>query len=80
MVLEDTALCDTIVVRSRFVAMGDCVKETLFVRGVQKFVQPTLGTFCIRVYENNKGAIALAENPLSSARTKNIDVRHHFLR
>ena len=33
----------------------------------------------INVLEGNEGAIALAENPLSSGRSKHIDVRHHFL-
>ena len=32
-----------------------------------------------KVYEDNEGAKALAENPLSSARTKHIDVRYQFL-
>ncbi|CAB1118960.1 unnamed protein product [Ectocarpus sp. CCAP 1310/34] len=30
--------------------------------------------------EDNEGAIALADNPLSSGISKHIDVRHHFLR
>ena len=34
----------------------------------------------IEVLEDNEGAIALAENPLSSCGSKHIDVRHHFLR
>ena len=31
-------------------------------------------------FEDNMGAIALAENPISSARSKHIDVRFHFVR
>ena len=34
----------------------------------------------IRVLEDNAGAIALADNPISSSNSKHIDVRHHFLR
>ena len=34
----------------------------------------------IGVYEDNKGAIDLAKNPLSSSNSKHIDVRYHFLR
>ena len=30
------------------------------------------------MYEDNQGTIKLTENPLSSARTRHIDVRHHF--
>ncbi|CAB1109760.1 unnamed protein product [Ectocarpus sp. CCAP 1310/34] len=32
------------------------------------------------VLEDNQGAIALVQNPLSSGRTKHIDVRFHFIR
>ena len=32
------------------------------------------------MFVDNEGAIALANNPLSSARTKHIDVRFHFIR
>ena len=31
-------------------------------------------------FEDNQGAIALAENPLRSARSKHIDARFHFVR
>ena len=30
--------------------------------------------------EDNQGAIALAQNPIAHARTKHIDIRHHFVR
>ena len=33
----------------------------------------------IVLYEDNEGAKALAENPLSSGRSKPIDVRWHFI-
>ena len=33
-----------------------------------------------RLYEDNKGAKAPAENPLSSGRSRHIDVRWHFIR
>ena len=32
-----------------------------------------------RVFEDNQGAITLAENPLSSAGSKHIDVHFHFV-
>ncbi|CAB1100806.1 unnamed protein product [Ectocarpus sp. CCAP 1310/34] len=34
----------------------------------------------IQVLEDNQGAMALVQNPLSSGRTKHIDVRFHFIR
>ena len=34
----------------------------------------------ITLMEDNEGAKAMAENPLSSGRSKHIDVRWHFIR
>ena len=65
---------------AEYVGMGDGVKEALFVDGVLKFVMPSKKVDKIEVLEDNEGAIALAENPLSSCNSKHIDVRHHFLR
>lgn len=31
------------------------------------------------VYEDNQGAITLTKSPVSHARTKHIDIRHHFI-
>ena len=47
--------------------------------GILLFLRPTVKPRKIDVLEDNEGAIALAENPLSSSRSKLIDVRHHFL-
>ena len=65
---------------AEYVAMGEVVKEALFVRNVLEFLVPGVHKPPIVVYEDNEGAIKLADNPLSTARTRHIDVRHHFLR
>ena len=65
---------------AEYVAMADGVKEALYVRGVLVFLMPNRGSPSIRVFEDNKGAIDLAKNPLSSSNSKYIDVRYHFLR
>ncbi|CAN0504146.1 unnamed protein product, partial [Discosporangium mesarthrocarpum] len=62
---------------AEYMAMGECVKELLFVRNVLFFMQPMYGMPSVYY---NKGAIDLAKNPLSSGRTKHIEVRHHFIR
>ena len=49
-------------------------------RGILAFLMPTLEPMSISVYEDNKVAIDLAKNPLSSSNSKHIDVRYHFLR
>ena len=65
---------------AEYVALGDGVKEALFVKGVLSFITPFISENCIKVSVDNDGAISLANNPLSSARTKHIDVRFHFIR
>ena len=56
------------------------VKDALIKGAILSFICPELSGSCIRVLEDNQGAIALAENPLSSARSKHIDVQFHFVR
>ena len=34
----------------------------------------------VTIRANNKGAIALAENPMHHGRTKHIEIQHHFIR
>ncbi|CAB1112739.1 unnamed protein product [Ectocarpus sp. CCAP 1310/34] len=65
---------------AEYIAAEDGVKEALFVRAVQSFVVPETSGSSIQVLEDNQGAIALVQNPLSSGRTKHIDVRFHFIR
>ena len=65
---------------AEYVALGEEVKEALFTGAVLSFICPELTGSCVRVFEDNQGAIALAENPFSSARSKHIDVRFHFVR
>jgi hypothetical protein len=32
------------------------------------------------VYEDNEGAVKLANNPMASNKTKHIDIKHHYIR
>ena len=34
---------------------------------------------CFPVFEDNQGAVQLAQNPVTNSSSKHIDVRHHFL-
>ena len=65
---------------SEYVSLSDTVRETLFARGVLNFIQPNSADQPIKIWEDNAGAIQLAENPLSSGRSKHIDVRYHHIR
>ena len=56
------------------------MKEDLFTGAILSFVCPEPSGSCVRDFEDNQGGIALAENPLSSARKKHIVVRFYFVR
>ncbi|CAB1100789.1 unnamed protein product [Ectocarpus sp. CCAP 1310/34] len=65
----------------------DAIREILGYEGPRHHLQTGIGVRAGRRhvvaasrFENNKGAIALMQNPLSSGRTKHIDVRFHFIR
>ena len=48
-------------------------------RAVLSFIAPETCGAGMKVVEGNQGTTALIENPLSSARSKYIDVRFHFI-
>ena len=62
------------------VALGDAVKELLFLRQVWRFMVPGKGMPCFPVFEDNQGALQLSKNPVSNSNSKHIDVHNHFLR
>ena len=65
---------------AEYVALGDAVKELLFLRQVWRFMIPDKGMPCFPVFEDNQDALQLSKNPVSNSNSKHIDVRHHFLR
>lgn len=65
---------------AEYAAIGNCVKEAIFIRGVLSFTKPRTEGHRISAHEDKEGAICLANNPLSSARSRHEDVRHHSLR
>ena len=60
--------------------MAQGEKIALFTKAVLEFLQPKLVNETIGLFEDNQGAITIAENPISGGRTKRIDVRYHFIR
>lgn len=65
---------------AEYVAIAEIVKEVLFMQQVWRFMLPRAGTPCVSVFQNNEGAAQLAQNPATISDSKQIDVRHHFLR
>ena len=55
------------------VALGDAVKELLFLRQVWRFMIPGKGMPCFPVFEDNQGALQLSKNAVSNSNSKHID-------
>ena len=68
----DRQKCVTL--EAEYVDMADGAKEALYVRGVWIFLMLSLGSPSIGVFEDNQGAIDLAQNLVSSSNSKHIDV------
>ena len=65
---------------AEYVALGDAVKELLFLRQVWRFILPGKRMPCFPIFEDKQGAVQLWQNPVSNSKSKYIDVRRHFLR
>ena len=65
---------------AEYVALSDVVKEVLFLRQVQEFMEPSMRVAAVNVFKYNEGAIKLATNKHASRRTNHIDVKHHLVR
>ncbi|KAG2880370.1 Retrovirus-related Pol polyprotein from transposon TNT 1-94 [Phytophthora cactorum] len=66
-------------VEAEYMALSLCTQEVLWARAMLK----DLGhgqVEATQVWEDNQGAIALASSAGYNARTKHVDIRHHFIR
>ena len=57
---------------AEYIALSEVVKEVLFLRQVQEFMEPSMRVGAVNVFEDNEGAIELATNKHASRRTKHI--------
>ena len=68
-----TQKCETTsTTEAEYVALGDVVKEALFLRQVWRFFLPDAGKPLIPVSEDNEGAISLASKPITNSNSKHI--------
>ena len=64
---------------AEYMALAECAKEAIYLKrficelGFNKLAN-------LKVFCDNQSAISLAENPTYHARSKHIDIRHHFVR
>lgn len=64
---------------AEYVAMSSCVSETIWLTGLMDDLQRNAMLFPVLIYEDNQGAIAMAERE-EKRRAKHIDVKYHFIR
>lgn len=63
---------------AEYMALSDACKESLFIR---TFFKECLNLDCVTtLYNDNQSAQKLSGNCMFHARTKHIDIRHHFIR
>ena len=48
-------------------------------RQVEMFIKSCMVPYSVEIREDNQGAIKMANDPISSKGTKNIDINHHFI-
>ena len=65
---------------TEYVGLADTIKGVIFFRYAWSFILPGLGSACITVFEDNKGARHLAHNLVCALNSKHIDIRHHYLK
>ncbi|OWZ24413.1 polyprotein [Phytophthora megakarya] len=64
---------------AEYMALSQCTQEVLWTRAMLKDLgHEQVGA--TQVLEDNQGAIALASNAGYNARTKHVDIKHHFIR
>ena len=80
LVFEDSKVRDAFDHRSRVRSTGRHHYGGDFLAVRVKFYLPGLGSACITVFEDNKGARDRAHNPVCAWNSKHIDIMHHFFR
>ena len=59
--------------------MSDVAREVVFLRGLLEILLPGQQRGVVVVFEDNDGAVKLANNPIRTNRRKHTDVRCHFV-
>ena len=76
-----TQHCDTLSSsEAECVAMTQGAKTALFTKALLDFLQAKLTSETVDLFEQNQGAVTIAEKPISGGRTRHIDVLYHFIR
>ena len=60
-------------------ALSEATKEALYLRSILEFIG-VIGDSSVKLFNDNQGAIKLAQQNKYHSQTKRLDVRHHFIR
>ena len=83
--LQPTVALSTM--EAEYMALTEATKELIWIRNllaalgyINDNTKSSSASTPTQLYSDNQSAIALAKNPVSHARAKHIDIRHHFIR
>ena len=65
---------------AEYMAVTQAAKEATWFRRLLKEIKHFVDDTPTTIFEDNQGCIALAKNPAYHAKTKHIDIQHHFIR
>jgi hypothetical protein len=65
---------------AEYMALCQTAKEATWIANLMTELEFTTTTEPTTIYSDNQGGIALARNSIHHARTKHIDIHHHFIR
>ena len=65
---------------AEYVAMAEGFKQAIFFWYISSFIFPDRDVGCTTIFEDNVGALHLADNLATTPNSKHVDFRHHFLR
>lgn len=65
-------------VEAEYMGMSTTTQEALWLKGLHEEIFGSMQS--VRIYCDNRGSIDLGNNPIYHAKTKHIEIRHHFLR
>ena len=63
---------------AEYVALSEAVKEVIFLRPVQDFMELLMSIDAVNMFEDNEEAMKLAVNKYASRSLKHIDAKHHL--
>lgn len=67
-------------VEAEYIALSTACQEALWLKELQRELNPEMEKRPIQIYSDNNGAISLCKNACVSQRSKHIDVRYHFIK